>query len=255
MWRNCALVAKTAGHGIGSSKLDKHRITGTFMKALKLTLAGATFLCGAALAAHAADIYGKGASLKDTPTYMPAITWSGLYVGLHAGSTLGSELEVKGSGENFDVDESFVGGGQIGYNWQLKGPWVLGVEANYSWIDDEISDEAGNKAGFSDYLASVRGKLGYAVDRTLVYATGGVAFLGVNDDVKDALKDDTAVGYAVGGGVEHKLRDNLSLGLETLYYNTEDDLQDAPGEVERDLWTVSARLNYHFGRGGDEALK
>ena len=225
------------------------------MNALKLALAGATILCGAGLAAHAADIYGRGASLKDTPTYMPAITWSGLYIGVHAGATVGGDLEVKGSEQNFDVEESFVGGAQIGYDWQLRGPWVLGVEANYSWIDDEVSNQRGQTAGFSDYVASVRGRIGYAFDRTLVYATGGVAFLGIDDDVKDKLADDTAVGYAVGGGVEHKLRDNLSLGLETLYYNAEDDLKDSPNEAERDFWTVSARLNYHFARGNDESLK
>jgi outer membrane immunogenic protein len=230
-------------------------MTGTFMNALKLALAGGPFLLGAVIAAHAADIYGNGASVKDTPTYMPVITWSGLYMGVHAGSTFGGDLKVTGTDKDFDVDQSFVGGAQIGYDWQTNGPWMIGVEADYSFIDDKVSDEAGGKGSFSDYIASVRGRLGYALDRTLLYATGGIAFLGLDDDVSGQVKDDTAVGYAVGAGVDHKLNDKLSLGLETLYYNFDDNLKDQPGEAERDFWTVRARLNYHLDRGTDEPLK
>ncbi len=116
----------------------------------------------------------------------------------------------------------------------------------------------------TDYLASLRGRIGYAFDKALVYATGGVAFLGYSDDIADGLDDDVAVGYVVGGGVEYKLTNNLSVGVEGLYYNFSSDFNSAveaeefegfSAELDRDFWTVQARLNYHFTPAYSEPLK
>ena len=199
------------------------------MKTLKTALLGATFLIGAAGAASAADIYNKGGSLKDAPgEYLPAITWTGFYVGINAGAAFTDE----DTSENDDT--VFVGGFHLGYNWQKHGPWVFGIEGDVDFADDV------------DYVASIRGRLGYAMGSTLLYGTGGVAFLGVADDTDD----DNLEGWVAGAGLEHKLRQNVSVGVEGLYYN----YGEVDGsEEDLDTWTVRARLTYHLGGsyGGD----
>ena len=216
------------------------------MKSLKLALIGATFLAGAGLVsgANAADVYARGGSLKDGPVdYYPAITWSGFYAGINLGAAFnddGDDDDRKGDRERDRDDDGddtmFIGGFHIGYNWQKPSNFVLGLEGDVDFGDD------------IDYLASIRGRLGYAMGPTLLYATGGVAFLGIDN----GFEDDTLTGWTAGLGIEHKLRENVSLGLEGLYYDFDED--DNFG-ADADFWTVRARLTYHFGDRHGDALK
>ena len=208
------------------------------LKTLKMALLGATFLIGAAGAASAADLGRGGGGYKDGPAeYQPVLSWTGFYFGANAGASF-SDVE------NEDGDESdavFVGGLHLGYNWQKHGPWVFGLEGDVSFADD------------IEYLATLRGRLGYAMGPTLVYATGGAAFLGVDDAFGEG--DETITGWVAGGGIEHKIRDNVSIGLEGLYYSF--DGEDFGLEDENaDTFTVRARLTYHLGGSGyGDALK
>jgi outer membrane immunogenic protein len=230
---------------------------GDVLKVLKSALLGATILVGATVAASAADVYERGGSYKDTPAYVPVSTWAGFYAGIHAGGSFGDGLDAEvGSeeGEILEIDNAFVGGVQVGYNWQTSRNLVLGVEAALGLLNDDVED-----VDITDYLASVRARLGYSFDRTLVYATGGVAFLGYSDEIAPLFDDDVATGFVVGGGIDHKLTDKISIGVEGLYYNFSSDINPAITEagvdLDRDFWTVQARLNYHFGSRHDEALK
>lgn len=215
---------------------------------------GSAFLFGAATAASAADIYGKGGGLKDEPYAYAPITWAGFYVGGHIGATVSDQASL--SDDDFfigtDIDNSLTGGVHFGYNWQTPSNWVYGIEADVGVIDDEAFD-----TDISDYLATIRGRAGIAAGNSLLYATAGVAFLGYSDDVVDFTGvDDTAIGFVVGGGVEHKLSERFSIGLEGLYYNfsSDTDLEDV--DLDRDLWEIRARATYHFNAGGyDAALK
>ncbi|MGF1619389.1 MAG: outer membrane protein [Rhodomicrobiaceae bacterium] len=193
---------------------------------IKAALLGATFLAAASVGANAADVYEPAeGGYKDDAVYYPSITWTGFYFGGHAGVAFD---------DADDSDEVFAGGIQIGYNWQKHGPWVFGVEADYSFIDAELVD----------YMASIRGRVGYAFDNLLVYGTGGIAFT-----EQDFLGD--LVGWTAGLGMDYKLTQNISVGAETLYYNFEED----SGFDDAEVWQVRARLNYHFNRGYQEALK
>jgi outer membrane immunogenic protein len=198
---------------------------------------GATFLAGASVlsAANAADVYARGESLKDGPVaYMPAITWTGFYFGLNAGAAFqDNDVAIVSD----DDDTSFLAGLHAGYNWQTPGNFLFGIEADVDFADD------------IDYLATVRGRLGWTAGQTLFYATGGAAFLGFEDVLGD---DDTETGWVVGGGIEHKLRDSVSVGLEGLYYAFDDDDNLAGDDL--DFWTLRARLTYHMG-GYSEPLK
>jgi outer membrane immunogenic protein len=206
------------------------------MKHLKHLTAGlisALALGTAVPAANAADINRGGGSYKDTgPEYVPSITWTGFYIGAHAGASFEDNEEV-------DVidDAVFLAGGHLGFNWQSQRNFVFGIEGDVSYVDE------------IDYLASIRARLGYSFGKTMAYATGGAAFIGaVEDDVTD---DETQTGYVVGGGLEHKLRQNVSIGAETLYYSFED--ENAGGE-DLNFWVARARLTYHFN-GQRDALK
>lgn len=236
------------------------------MTSLKSALLGATIIlsAGAFTAAKAADIEQRG-GMKDEPGYMPAITWSGMYLGAHVGASLDDTVNLSEIGfeSNFDIGDTTLVGLHIGYNWQATTNIVLGVEGDYTVSG---SDDFG---GFgTDYIASVRARLGYAYGKNLVYATGGVAFLGWEDGFGEFLGFDKSVtGWVAGVGIERKIANNLSLGLEGLSYAFDDSgslsFPDGEGEptnsitsdYERNFWTVRARLNYHFSGGYDEALK
>jgi outer membrane immunogenic protein len=205
------------------------------VKSFRLALLGATFLAGAGVlsAANAADVYARGGSLKDGPgEYMPAISWSGFYIGANAGAAFNDETDV-----GDEDDTIFIGGLHAGYNWQKANNLLLGIEADVNFADD------------IDYLATVRGRLGWVAGPTLFYGTGGVAFAGVDTGFGDS---ESETGWVAGLGLEHKLRENVSIGLEGLYYAFDDvgPLEDE----EVNFWTVRARLTYHFG-GSYEPLR
>jgi outer membrane immunogenic protein len=99
-----------------------------------------------------------------------------------------------------------------GYNWQV-GSWVGGVEADVDFAESV------------NYLASVRGRLGWALGSWLLYGTGGAAFIDTDNDFVVVSADDgpfnfsngtTDTGFVGGGGVEYKIAPRLSLGLEGL---------------------------------------
>ncbi len=195
--------------------------------------------------AEAADIYkpappppAYSAPLKD---YGP-ITWSGFYLGGNLGANFGND-------DNFTGDDTrFIGGVHGGYNFQ-RGNWLFGIEGDANFAED------------IDYLASVRGRLGFVADKWLIYGTGGVAFAGFDDVKVGGIKfksDDDNVGFVVGGGVEKKVAQNFSVGLEGLYYDFDDvKFKNDEFEVKSDesFWTVRARVTYHFGDRGEAPLK
>jgi outer membrane immunogenic protein len=238
------------------------------MTSLKSVLLGATVLMGAGAisAANAADIY-KGGGLKDESGYVPAITWAGFYAGVQAGSVFGDEFTFERNDTNelvVDIDDTWLVGAHLGYNWQ-RGTVVFGVEGDWSYLggDRGIELDDLNTTGLQqddNWLASVRGRLGYATGSTLLYATAGVAFLHTTTDFVEDLFDvdifsDTSVGFVAGVGVEHKFTPNVSLGLEGLSYSF-DEVSSLPGfSFERDLWSVRGRVSYHFDRDSDESLK
>jgi outer membrane immunogenic protein len=193
-------------------------------KFLGLGLVSALALSAAAPMANAADIY-QG-SQKDTPpagpiNYAPPITWAGFYIGANLGAAWDdSDIEIVD-------DATLIGGGHLGYNWQGARNLVVGVEGDVDFLDNV------------DYLASIRGRLGWAFGPTLAYATGGAAFIGFDDGVSN---DDSDTGWVAGLGVEHKLRDRVSVGVEGLYYAFEDDFNN-----DANFWAARARLTYHLG--------
>jgi outer membrane immunogenic protein len=239
--------------------------------------------------ALAADIATR--PIYKAPVLVPvAYNWTGFYVGINAGYGFGGGSDVLTAGQDpataaaiasgarpstVSLDRSgFLGGGQIGYNWQF-GSMVAGIEADVAWTDfgDRTTFTAGGlNSTFRqdlDYLGTVRGRLGYAWDRTLIYGTGGLAYGGVNNRVDlfgpagqlaySGRSDGIKTGFTVGGGIEQAIGGGWSAKLEYLYYNLGHDNVNVgaiPGgggvgtgytsRFEEDGHLVRAGLNYKF---------
>jgi outer membrane immunogenic protein len=180
-----------------------------------------------------------GAQAADMPIKAPryaepmAANWAGWYIGAHAGAAW------QQTSANSVVDTSefpfgstfsstgFIGGGQIGYNWQ-HGNFVFGLEGDISGLSGKASNfsntDPGSEYGWSSqirWLSTVRTRFGLAVGDTMVYATGGVAFGGVKNSWSvpgsNYSQSKTKVGWTIGGGVEHMLNRNWTIGLEALF--------------------------------------
>lgn len=149
-------------------------------------------------------------------------------------------------------------GGQIGYNWQALGsPLVLGLEADIQGTSLKSTTDLGG--GFSGEakvpaFGTVRGRIGYAWDRFMVYGTGGWAYSKTEATITGpggSLSDNKwASGYALGGGLEWAFAGPWSLKAEYLYVKAKSvDLTlggttFSTGDYHYNV--VRAGLNYRF---------
>ena len=145
------------------------------MSCVILACVGMVALVGAAAAADLPPRYNPVAPpMAPSPFVSPLHNWTGLYVGINGGGAWGRSDWT--STNEFDVSGGMVGG-TIGYNWQ-SGNWVYGLEGDIDWTD--ISGRTHFACSFgcktsNSWLATVRGRVGYAYDRFLPYITGGLA--------------------------------------------------------------------------------
>lgn len=161
--------------------------------------------------------------------YRPSI-WQGLYGGVHLGW-----------GEAHPAD-GFVGGAQIGYNWQ-SGRVVYGLEADVSLADISFRESfMGATASASiDWMATARGRLGYLLaPRLLAYGTAGFGIARASGSagfpgVGHLSVSDTETDFVYGIGLEGKISDTTSLRLEYLAFG------------DLDINVVRAGLNFKFG--------
>ncbi|CAM5218242.1 hypothetical protein ARD30_09685 [Bosea thiooxidans] len=201
----------------------------------------------AAGAASAADLPSRKGPIA-APVYMPpAFTWTGFYIGANAGYGWGN-VNANGWANVGDLD-GFVGGGQIGYNYQI-GQFVLGLEADLQAADLSSGDNLGLIGVKTDYFGTVRARLGFAVDRFMPYITGGWAYGNVKTSIPSvAFSSDRSHtgGYAVGAGLEYAFTNNIIAGVEYLYVDLgEKNILGANTKVGTDFSVVRARLSYKF---------
>ena len=148
----------------------------------------------------------------------PPFNWSGLYVGINGGYSFGASSwtdSVTGEASGNFGTSGFLFGGTAGANYQI-GAFVFGVEADGDWADASgfgtftaTSLCAGGCLTNSNWLATVRGRAGYAFDRLLVYGTAGAAFGNIRANFSnDAVSSTTEPGWTAGAGVEFALAAN-----------------------------------------------
>jgi outer membrane immunogenic protein len=171
------------------------------------------------VAAQAADLPMRP-SYK-APPMMPAyFSWTGFYVGINGGYGFGTSRHSAGS-RSYDVSGPVVGG-TLGYNWQMSSI-VFGVEGDFDWSDihggTPCPNPAFNCRTANNWMATARGRLGYAFDRWLPYFTGGVAFGNIKATVTPGFPgvDQTNIGYTLGGGLEYAMWDRWSVKAEYLW--------------------------------------
>jgi outer membrane immunogenic protein len=208
----------------------------------------------------------------------PTINWTGFYLGMNAGYTWSDNNSVHtdsvdvfgnpalGAGPAFGVaaaalatfsldnsNDGFIGGGQIGYNWQFA-HFVAGMEADIQGVAGDNGSSTASSTLVAvvpgtgliqtatvsrsvDYIGTARGRLGFLVTpRLLAYATGGLAYGGVSASTSITQMvtnaplvpnpysgtgsfSDTRVGWTFGGGLEWMFLSRWSVKAEYLYYD------------------------------------
>ena len=182
------------------------------MKAILLStvaLLALAAIAPAAAADLAAQPYTKAPAMAPSPIY----NWTGFYIGGHVGGA----FSVNG-----DEDARFIGGGQVGYDYQFSPNWVFGIEANYSFMDTGSNGNFfGNGSPFANRgLGSVTGRVGYAIGPALLYAKGGYAWADTRvSNGLDVSGDGGRDGYTVGAGVEYMFTQSWSAKVEYQYYD------------------------------------
>ena len=217
--------------------------------------------------------YPAAIPLKAPPLRGPVWSWTGLYAGVNAGGSIGVNSDTQNAsaasptlGANTILNTSdthaspgAVIGGQIGYNWQLPPRWLVGVEADWQWTSQKNTSTACSPAstnalflanfvgnGLNSCLTNAnkltnfgtaRARGGVLVKDTMWYATGGLAWGTVEDNIafvsstpafapangagpfvnSSGSFSTTRVGWTLGGGAETKLDSHWSAKLEYLY--------------------------------------
>jgi len=163
--------------------------------------------------------------VKAPVAYVPPVfSWTGFYLGINGGYGFGqSDWSDPNDGSTGSFNTSgFLIGGTLGANYQI-GSFVIGLEGDGDWNDANGTTFNGSCAVVgcttrSDWLATVRGRAGFAWDRVLFYGTGGAAF----GDVQGAagalpFASGTQTGWTAGAGIEWAFAPNWTGKVEYLY--------------------------------------
>jgi outer membrane immunogenic protein len=226
-----------------------------------------------ATGAWAADLPMK-APVK-APIAPQEFSWTGCFAGVHAGGAV-SDDKIRSSGDFSSA--GFIGGGQIGCDYQFTSAWVVGVEGRTAW-SSLTSRTAGSGVELAtgltfptqftvsnDFLASATARLGYSfAGDWLLYARGGAAWTREKSDivytppgfgfVVDPRATTTETGWTAGAGLDWAFASHWSTNLEYNYYDfgaNDFHLTDPvtratfTGNLKDRIHTVTVGLNYRF---------
>lgn len=222
---------------------------------MKRSFFAAALLLSAGGAAAADLPYSPGVPMiAATPQY----TWTGIYAGVHLGYGRGDVDRPGASGGDAD---GVLGGAQVGANVQW-GNVVASIETDISGTGIEGTDSTPGGVTIMhadlDYFGTLRGRVGFAFDRFLVYGTGGLAYAGFDNRLQvlgvNASDAGTQIGWTAGGGVEAAITLNWSVKVEYLYADMGRQTYrfrnpagvSADERVSYDQSLVRAGVNYRF---------
>jgi outer membrane immunogenic protein len=248
----------------------------TIVRRVLLATAAFAALAAAGQPAAAADI-GRLPARAPVGAPVAVENWTGLYIGGNAGYSWGrTDLDytrdaLPTMSTTLDPN-SFIGGGQIGYNWQF-GSLVFGLEGDLAWRHgtDAATFTSGNIFGdfasFSteqNWVGTARPRVGFAAQNWLLYGTGGVAFGGFKHSYtetrpgvlsRSVANSDTKAGWTAGAGIEYSFANQWSLGVEYLYMDfgtttlaqaATPPLPASSAGFDDKSHVVRAKLNYKF---------
>jgi iron complex outermembrane recepter protein len=170
--------------------------------------------------------------VKAPPTPAPPFNWTGIYFGVNGAYSFGTSDwtgAVTGATSGNFGTSGLAFGGTAGANYQV-GRFVVGVEVDGDWTDAHgfgtfaaASFCAGGCLTNNNWLATARGRAGYALDPLLIYGTGGAAFGDVRANFSnDPVSSATKAGWTVGAGVEVALAKNWTAKAEYLFVDLGD---------------------------------
>jgi outer membrane immunogenic protein len=243
------------------------------------TILSATIIVAfsAATPAFAADLAVKAPpAIAAAPVPFP---WTGCHVGGHLGGGVSEDRTtgLLGNSNSFS-STGFVGGGQIGCDYQFAPGWIAGVQGRAAWTS--LNNTHPGTVRFpalgvsvpsqftlgNDFLASTTARLGYSVaDRWLVFVRGGAAWTREKIDIAftnlagipvDPGATTNRVGWTVGTGVDWAFAANWSANLEYNYYDFGDHGATLTSATNNSVVTVlslkdkihavTAGVDYHF---------
>jgi outer membrane immunogenic protein len=219
--------------------------------------------------ASAADLPVKAPVYK-APVATPAYSWTGFYVGAHAGYGFGFAKTTEPLETDFLGGRGFIGGLLAGYNYMLTPRWLLGIEGDASWSNMAHNESFNNGIGDVFTLKidqrqaySLRGRLGYLLaPETLLYGTAGWVWSKFNYslDVGFASETDSRWfnGPQVGAGIETMIAPGWIARLEYLHSFYTNSAFNAPivsaflgsgVEFKPSIGVGRLALIYNFGPG------
>jgi outer membrane immunogenic protein len=230
------------------------------------------FLCAAlglsasALAADLPPAPPARAPAIYVPPVVPVYNWSGVYLGINGGYGFGSSewndpLNPSGSTSSgsFNTNGGLVGG-TLGVNFQT-GAFVFGAEGDWDWQGLQGTSNSlfcnsvltpGTSAipsceTKSDWIATIRGRAGYAADRVLFYGTAGGAAGNVQTGLNTlSLQSNTEYGWTAGAGIEWAFADNWTAKVEYLYVDLGNSTCNSSANCGFDAATVPANDTVKF---------
>jgi outer membrane immunogenic protein len=234
-----------------------------------------SLLAGVSLGALALASGAQAADMAVAPVYkapvaVPVWSWTGFYVGANVGGASARTRISNPSGgillpnTSFNSNQSgVIGGLQAGYNWQFNS-LVVGIEGDISAASLGRSTSAvplsfnptDTFSGNMTALGTVRGRIGWAFDRLLIYGTGGVAFANLRDQYLDTnfpapgstSATSSATGWTAGGGVEYALWGNWTARAEYLHVGFP--TRNASGTIVATTYTFAFKDSVDIGRVG-----
>jgi outer membrane immunogenic protein len=253
------------------------------MRHIAIAMLATTALLGLSQNASAADVRARPAPsyAPPPPVYAPpAFSWTGFYLGGNIGGAW-AHRDVTDTffGVNFNNGNDkgvFIGGGQVGYNWQV-GYGVLGIEADF----DGVANNNNTGTVFTAFgpvqvtsnnrwITTVAARFGVTNGNWLFYGKAGGGWVGNEDFTVTNLRtgssfnisnDNSNSGWLLGAGIEWAFAANWSAKVEYNYLGLEDrkfivppGSPFFPGDTftrsNRNLQMVKAGINYRFNLGG-----
>lgn len=181
-------------------------------------------------------------SQAPSASYAPSFSWDGFHAGVHGGfGWADGRFSAGGTSQTFDFDGARFGG-FAGYNWTLSPSIVAGIEADLNYDGNE--ETYGGDTASTAIAGGVRGRVGYSLDRTLIYAAGGwtATRFEINGG-SDAEK--TLHGWTIGAGVDHAFTDRVFGRLE-YRYNDYGKADVAGVDVDFDQHVINAGIGVRF---------
>jgi outer membrane immunogenic protein len=200
--------------------------------------------------ASAADMPVKARPMAPPPVLYD---WNGFYVGGHIGGAWDDKTTTSNAVDHFGLpgasfgnssDSTFLGGVQLGYNWQFAPNWLVGIEGTWSWtdlnndsgrtLDTRFGGQEVSTTAKINQIWAVTGRLGYIWNNSvMIYVAGGFADGHINAATYDYFPVGGPVqhsgfstgwrgGWTVGGGVEYMFAKNWIAGIDYKSYDLGD---------------------------------